>query len=111
MDDLVVLGSNGSHQPAGVLVAVLIVVVRLCWMLREDRSRWLVQVIHAWRVGRARAARAAAKTLGSGADRQGPRDRGISNSRRVPECACGRLPGGSGLDQGLRSWAAPGVSF
>jgi len=27
----------------------------------------------------------------------------LSNSRRVPEFACGRLPGGSGLDQGLRS--------
>src|SRR5215468_6584194 len=35
----------------------------------------------------------------------------LSNSRRVPECARGRLPGGSGLDQGLRSWTASGVSF
>ena len=30
----------------------------------------------------------------------------ISNIRRVPECAGGRLPCGSGLDQGLRSWTA-----
>jgi hypothetical protein len=31
-------------------VAVLIVVVALCWVLRdEDRSWRLVQVIHAWR--------------------------------------------------------------
>jgi len=44
---------------------MLIVVVALCWVLRdEDRSRWLVQIIHAWRVGRARAARAAAKNAG-----------------------------------------------
>jgi F5/8 type C domain len=35
----------------------------------------------------------------------------VSNSRRVPEFACGCLPGGSGLDQGLRSWTASGVSF
>jgi hypothetical protein len=55
--------SDGSL--AGVLVAVLIVVVALCWVLRdEDRSRWLVQIIHAWRVGRARAAPAAAKNAG-----------------------------------------------
>lgn len=30
----------------------------------------------------------------------------VSNSRRVPERAVGRLPGGSGLDQGLWSWTA-----
>jgi len=35
----------------------------------------------------------------------------VSNSRRVPALACGRLPGRSGLDQGLRSWTPPGVSF
>jgi len=35
----------------------------------------------------------------------------VSNSRRVPECACGRLPIGSGLAQGLRSWTASGASF
>jgi hypothetical protein len=43
-------------------VAVLIVVVALCWVLRDkDRSWWLVWIIQAWRVGRARAARAGAK--------------------------------------------------
>jgi hypothetical protein len=37
-------------------VAVLIVVVALCWVLRdEDRSRRLVQIIYAWRVDRTRA--------------------------------------------------------
>jgi hypothetical protein len=50
---------------AGVLVAALIAVAALCQVLRdEDRSRRLVQVIHAWRVSRARAARAAAKNAG-----------------------------------------------
>jgi len=47
---------------AGVLIAVLIVVVALCWVLPdEDPSQRLVQIIHARRVGRARAARADAK--------------------------------------------------
>ena len=31
----------------------------------------------------------------------------LSNSRRVPEFACDRLPSGSGLDQGLPRWTAP----
>jgi len=52
--------SDGSL--AGVLIAVLIVVVALCWVLPdEDPSQRLVQIIHARRVGRARAARADAK--------------------------------------------------
>jgi len=52
---------------------MLIVVVSLCWVLRdEDRSRRLVQIINAWRVGR--AARAAAKNAGAAAQpRQRPR--------------------------------------
>jgi hypothetical protein len=70
-------------------VAVLIVVVALCWVLRdEDRSRWLVQIIHAWRVGRARAARAAAKRWAAAQPSNGrgfaagtpePRDRGTGD--------------------------------
>ena len=56
--------SDGSL--ARILVAVLIAVVALCWVRDEDRSRRLVQIIRAWRVGRARTTRADAKTPGGG---------------------------------------------
>ncbi len=39
------------------------------------------------------------------------REGGLSNSRRVPEFACARLPSGSGLDQACGVGRPPGVSF
>jgi hypothetical protein len=57
-----------------VLVAVLIAMMALCWVLRdEDRSRWLVQIIHSWRVGRARAVRAVATNVGRRRSQTRPR--------------------------------------
>jgi hypothetical protein len=111
--------SDGSL--AGVLVAVLIVAVALCWVLRhEDRSGGSSRSIHARRAGRARAARADAKRWAAAQPDNGrgfaagtpePQDRGISNSRRVPEFDCGGLPSRSGLDQGCRVGRPSGASF
>ena len=51
------LAGLGVRELAGVLAVALIVVVTLCWVLRdEDRSRRLTEIIGAWRGTRPRAA-------------------------------------------------------
>ena len=60
------LAGLGVRDLAGALVAVLILVVALCWVLAdEDRSRRLAEIVGAWRGARPRAAsRAAARPSG-----------------------------------------------
>jgi hypothetical protein len=51
------LAGLGLRDLAGVLVVVVIVVVALCWVLRdEDRSRRLAGILGAWRGTRPSAA-------------------------------------------------------
>jgi hypothetical protein len=61
--------------------------------------------------GRCQAARGRGPGAGITARGQETQSCRLSNSRRVPECACGRPPSRSDLDQGLRSWTPPSVSF
>ena len=52
------LAGLGVRDLAGALAAVVIVVVALCWVLRdEDRSRRLAEIIGAWRGARQPAAK------------------------------------------------------
>ena len=51
------LAGLGVRDLAGVLAVVVIVVVALCWVLRDEgRSRRLAEIIGAWRGGRPRPA-------------------------------------------------------
>jgi hypothetical protein len=59
------LAGLGVRDLAGILVVIVIVVVALCWVLRdEERTRRLAEIIRAWRGDRARSGRAVAKDAG-----------------------------------------------
>jgi hypothetical protein len=50
------LAGLGVRDLAGVLAVVVIVVLALCWVLRDEgRSRRLAEIIGAWRGGRPKA--------------------------------------------------------